>query len=65
MEKKDDEVYEWARLQGDLFVPLEQEIQVATSTILAQFPKLVDTRRNRGQADPFVIAYARQNGVKV
>jgi hypothetical protein len=62
LKKKDDEVWRWAREQIGLFVPLADDIQSATVAILAAFPKLVDTRRGRGQADPFVIAHARVNG---
>lgn len=62
LEKKDDEVWRWARNQSGLFDPLDEELQVATVEILAEFPRLVDTRRGRGQADPFVIAHARLNG---
>lgn len=65
LEKKDDEVCKWAKLQADLFVPLEEEVQSVTSVILAEFPRLVDTRRNRGQADPFVIAHALLVGATV
>ncbi len=62
LKKKDDEVWRWARGQAGLFVPLDDDIQSVTVAILAEFPKLVDTRRGRGQADPFVIAHARVNG---
>jgi len=65
LKKKDDEVWRWARDQVGLFDPLTEEIQPQTATILAELSKLVDTRRGRGQADPFVIAHARLNGHKV
>lgn len=62
LKKKDDEVLRWARRQPGLFDPLGEELQALTQEILAEFPKLVDTSRDRGQADPFVIAHARLNG---
>lgn len=62
LKKKDDEVLAWARAQEGFFDPLGEELQRLTAEVLAKFPKLVDTRRDRGQADPFVIAHARLNG---
>ena len=59
--KKSDDVHAWARDQDGLFLDLDEEIQVAVAEILADHPKLVDTRANRSAADPFVIALARLN----
>jgi len=61
IERKDDEVYEWARHRSDLFVPIDESIQNVVTEILAQHPRLIDTRRGRSSADPFVVALARQN----
>lgn len=33
--------------------------QTAVAEVLAQFPRLIDTRKGRSGADPFVIALAR------
>jgi hypothetical protein len=59
LEKKDDEVYKWAKSQTGLFIQTDEAIQVAVQGILAQHKKLVDTRRNRSASDPFVIALGR------
>ncbi len=59
LSKNDDDLHKWARLQGGLFYPLEDDIQIATAEILATFPKLVNNERNRSIADPFVIAVAK------
>lgn len=59
LERKDDGLYKWAKAQSTLFVPLDAPQQMAVSEILARFPQLVDTRKNRNQADPFVIGLAR------
>ncbi len=47
-EKQDDEVY-----------PIDDLMQIEVSFILNSYPRLVDTKRNRSQADLFVIALAR------
>lgn len=59
LEKKDDEVYEWAFKRRHMFVPIDEDIQLAVADILQDFQRLVDTRRSRSSADPFVIALAQ------
>jgi hypothetical protein len=65
LEKKADEVYKWAKSKSGLFVPIDNDIQVAVTGILAKYERLVDARRNRSTADPFVIALAQMNSSKV
>lgn len=48
-----------------LFVDLDAAQQAAVAEILAAFPKLIDTRKGRSGADPFVIALARTQGIVV
>jgi len=59
LSRKNDEVYEWARKRRDMFVPLYEDIQLAVKEIMKQFPRLIDSRRNRSGADPWVIALAQ------
>jgi hypothetical protein len=59
LEKQDDEVYRWVKDQPNLVVPIDDQIQIEVSFILNAYPRLVNTQRNRSQADPFVIALAR------
>jgi hypothetical protein len=63
--KRDDDAYTWAKQQSTLFVPLETEIQQATSQVLQSHPKLMSIGGGRNGADPFVIglAIARQGVV--
>ena len=64
LERQDDDVFAWAK-RHVTFVPLEEEIQASATEILARFPQLVNTRRSRSVADPFVIALARVQGLTV
>ena len=57
--KKDDSLLKWAKKQRGLFVDLDAPQQTAVAEVLAQFPRLIDTRKGRSGADPFVIALAR------
>ena len=56
--KRDDDANTWARAQSDLFVPLAQDIQLATKQILQAHPKMMGTGGGRNGADPFVIGFA-------
>jgi hypothetical protein len=58
LEKKADEVYVWAKQRDEMFLPINEVVQIEVSQILARFPRLVDERKNRSIADPFVIAQA-------
>lgn len=64
LEKKDDDVHNWAK-QHMTFVPLDTAIQKAARKILGRFPNLVNPRRSRSLADPFVIALAQVQGFTV
>jgi hypothetical protein len=59
LSKKEDDPHHWAKRNGTLFLPLDSKIQAATQEVLAVFPRLVDSERDRSIADPFVIAVAR------
>jgi len=57
-EKQADDLHEWLKQRQQIFIPLDEDIQIATIEIQQQFPKLVDYNKQRSQADPFVIATA-------
>ncbi len=65
LEKQHDKVYEWACHHRGMFVPTDAKIQKAVRNILRDHKRLVDTRRNRSGADPFVIALASVEGLAV
>lgn len=65
LEKKDDDFLAWTLERPELFVELDEGIQLKVSSLLDKFPKLLDTRANRSAADPFVIALAALNNCPV
>ncbi len=65
LERKDDMVLEWANERAHVFVPIDASIQIVVADILRQFPRLIDTRRGRSGADPFVVALAQVRGLSV
>lgn len=64
--KRDDDACAWAKQQDGLFVPLEIDIQQATSRVLRSHQKLMGKGGGRNAADPFVIGLAiARSGVVV
>ena len=58
LEKREgSEITEWALAQEGLFLPVEEEVEIEASRIIAVYPRLV--RQNTSEADPWVIALAR------
>lgn len=66
LEAKDgDELTRWTKRHEKFFVPIDEPIQLVVSDVLRSYPKLIDTRRGRSGADPFVIALAKTRGLSV
>ncbi|MBI5117906.1 DUF4411 family protein [Candidatus Poribacteria bacterium] len=65
LEKKDDAVYAWARERSQMFVPTNEDVQRAVTDILRDHKKIIDQRKGRSGADPFVIALAKIEGCSV
>jgi hypothetical protein len=58
LKKKDDGLRDWIKSRKEVLIPIDEKIQGIVSELLEAYPRLVDTHRNRSQADPFVIATA-------
>lgn len=58
LERKDDDVYKWVKTRGHMIVLIDQDVQTQAAGIMKDFPRLIDTRRNRSGCDPWVIALA-------
>ena len=59
LEKRDDDLYQWAKERQDIFIDIEgDELQIQMAHLLGGYPRLVDTRKNRSGADPFVVGLA-------
>lgn len=52
LERKDDDVHEWAKKRMALFIALDERIQIAVTEILSVHEKLLDTRSGRSAAIP-------------
>ena len=60
LQKKADELHDWVKDRKQMLIPLTEEIQRRASSLLGEYPRLVDTLRGRSKADPFVIATAME-----
>jgi hypothetical protein len=59
LEKKDDELFEWAKAHKEaLFRDIDDDVQAAVVHVMQTYPKLVDTGKGKSGGDPFVIAQA-------
>ena len=65
LDRKDDAVLKWALYRAHVFIPIDASIQLVVKEILDRFPRLIDTRKGRSGADPFVVALARIRGLSV
>lgn len=57
-EVRGDEVLKWAYKHENIFVPLDGFIQQKVVEILESFETLIDIKKKKSSADPFVIATA-------
>jgi hypothetical protein len=62
---QDDEVADWARTRRGLFLPLTDDVQRKAREILASHPTLIDVKKKKSGADPFLIALALLRGAAV
>jgi hypothetical protein len=58
IKRKADELHDWIQARKQMLVPLDEAVQMQAAALLSEFPRLVDTLRGRGKADPFVLATA-------
>ena len=57
LKQKHDDLYEWAKLRPNMFFEIDT-YQNELSSVMRDFPRLVDTKKGKSGADPMVIALA-------
>jgi hypothetical protein len=58
IEQVDDQLLRWVKANIMYWYPITDEVQRVVSEVMASHPKLVDARKGRSRADPFVIGTA-------
>ena len=62
---QDDVVFQWAQSHRASFHPLDEAIQEEARRLLSTHENLVDLKRRKSEADPFVVAQAILNDCAV
>jgi hypothetical protein len=65
IKRKEDGLFEWIQRRDRLVMPIDEATQEAVTEILAAHPFLVEEKKGRSGADPFVIALAKVNDLTV
>ena len=58
IEKHDDELCAWLKVRPHFVDEINPEVQHHLRAVLKKFPRLVDTKKDRSMADPWVVAHA-------
>lgn len=58
---QDDDLLSWAKERLSMFLPIDGEIQKTVARILKTHGNLLDLKRKKSSADPFLIAFAMIN----
>lgn len=61
---RDDDIFKWAKSYDKMFVEIDR-YEPELSQIMVDYPRLVDTRRNKSGSDPMVIAFAQAQALTV
>ncbi len=65
LNKQDDELVLWAKSRSKLFIPIDEDIQNTVRDILYKYPKMINVKKSKSMADPWVVALAIINKAKV
>lgn len=58
VEVGDDEIEQWARTHGEMFIDLDADQAAVLKEVLASFPQIHDPSKQGPHADPLVVALA-------
>lgn len=58
VDKKDDGLRDWFAANTSMIVELEQDIQESALEVLRSYPRLLNMKKRKSGADPFVVATA-------
>jgi hypothetical protein len=56
---QDDILADWVKMRKQIFLPIDEDIQRNAIDILKAHSNLLDIKKNKSGADPFLIAVAR------
>ncbi|MBN1539841.1 MAG: DUF4411 family protein [Candidatus Thermoplasmatota archaeon] len=62
---KDDDIFSWAKKHSELFIEMDQNQIDEVFSLMAKYPNMIDPSKTRTDADPFVIALAKNTNATV
>lgn len=62
---QDDTLSDWAKRRQHIFLPIDEDVQRNAIDILQTHSNLLDLKKNKSDADPFLIALARVHNCAV
>jgi hypothetical protein len=65
IDRQDDGLADWLRSRPHFVQDITADVQENLRVVLAQFPRLVDTKKDRSMADPWIIAHAMTVGASI
>jgi hypothetical protein len=65
LREQDDGAFDWAKRFRENFLPLDNDVQETARKILGTHANLIDLKRRKSGADPFVVATAMINSCAV
>jgi predicted nucleic acid-binding protein len=63
LRRKSDTATAWGEAHQGIFVETDERLFLEVRKVIALFPRIVERRKSRSQADPFVIAHAKIHGL--
>jgi hypothetical protein len=58
-------LYDWLKKQPGFVVNFDSYQETVVKQVMSDYPRIVSLKRNKGGADPFVIALAKRGGYTV
>lgn len=62
IEDDSNKLIDWVKQQHDFVVQFDRQQELIVKQVMCQFPGVVNLKKNKGWADPFVIALAKVGG---
>lgn len=59
--RKDDELKDWLAIQSDMFIAVDNNVQMTVTSIVSRFPEIAKKTSTKTTADAFVIALAHNH----
>ena len=67
LSRKEDDLFKWLKghkiKDSDVLIKTDKDLLLQVQGLLEKYPRLVDSRRGRSDADPFLVEYSKGNTI--